>query len=175
MSGELATAATTTRRLGRLDVQVDRTATGCVVTLAGQIDDQAALEAVAAELPVERVGEVVIDLDGVRFINSIGVREWIGLLRRLDARGARVTLRRCSEPMVHQMNMVMEARGDATIESFHVPYVCDVCGGTASRVLPVAAHEQALRARKVPPQPCSECGGAMQFDDFPNRYLLFLD
>lgn len=165
-----ATASRSTT-MGRLDVRIEPTPTGSLVTLAGQVDDQSTLSAMAAEL----AGDVVIDLGGVRFINSIGVREWIGLLAGLEARGAKVTLRACSEPMVHQMNMVMEARGGAAIESFHVPYVCDACGGSASLILQVAAHAAALASRQVPTQRCPDCGGTMQFDDFPNRYLLFLD
>lgn len=174
MSGELATAATTTRRLGRLDVQVDRTATGCVVTLAGQIDDQAALEAVAAELPVERAGEVVIDLDGVRFINSIGVREWMRLLRGLVDRGARVVLERCAEVIIEQINMITDARGSAEVRSFHAPYQCPGCGLETSALLDVARHGDAMRRMEAPAVPCPDCGQAMELYEVPERFFTFL-
>jgi anti-anti-sigma regulatory factor len=167
----MSASAASQQTMGRLDVRIDREGDTHLVVLVGQIDDQATLSEI-----VDRLGpKVVIDLAGVRFINSIGVREWIGLLRGLDDKQAKVALRNCSEPMVHQMNMVMEARGAATVESFHVPYVCDNCGGTVSQVLPVAPHAAELKARKVPTRPCPDCGGTMQFDDFPNRYLIFLD
>ncbi len=167
----MSAAAASQRTLGRLDVRITRAGDTDTVVLVGQIDDQSMLSEIIDQLG----GRVVIDLAGVRFINSIGVREWIGLLQGLDAKKVPVALRSCSEPMVYQMNMVMEARGAATVESFHVPYVCDACGGTFSLVLEVAPHAAELKARTVPTRPCPDCAGTMVFDDFPNRYLLFLD
>ena len=106
-----------------------------------------------------------------------GAAGFIGsnLVKALNDRGAKVILRNCSEPMVHQMSMVVEARGAAEVESFHAPFLCDDCANERSMVLPVAPHLETLRARKVPTQKCPDCGGTMRFDDFPNRYLLFLD
>lgn len=152
-------------------LDVERTPDGDVVTMTGQLDEHVSLTAL-----VDRLGDrVTIDLDGVRFINSVGVREWILFLAALAARGADVRLRSCSEPMVRQMNMVVEASGAAAVESFHAPFACDECSNELSLVIPVAPHRDELRAHKVPPQRCPSCGGALLFDDFPNRYLLFLE
>jgi len=153
--------------IGRLTVKVE----GEVISLSGEIDDQATLATLA-----DRVGPAVtVDLGGVRFINSVGVREWIVFLAALAERDVAVTLRNCSEAMVHQMSMVVEARGSTAIESFHAPFLCDDCAAERSLVLDVAANQAELRARRVPTQKCPDCGGTMRFDDFPNRYLLFLD
>lgn len=165
------TATATKKTMGRLDVDVQRTGDGDVVRLVGQVDDQATLSDLLAQLGTR----VIIDLGGVRFINSVGVREWIVFLASLSDRGSSVVLRNVSEPMIHQMNMVVEASGKATIESFHAPFVCEGCGSERSVLIDVAANLEDLRARKVPPQRCPECSGNLLFDDFPNRYLLFLD
>lgn len=167
----MTTAAASKRTIGRLTVAVDRTGDGDVVTLTGEIDDQATLSDLADQLGKQ----VIVDLGGVRFINSVGVREWIVFLGALADRGSTVVLRNCSEPMVHQMSMVVEARGAADVESFHAPFLCDDCASERSLVLSVAANKETLEARKVPAQKCPDCGGTMHFDDFPNRYLLFLD
>jgi anti-anti-sigma regulatory factor len=159
------------KTMGRLTVTVEKTSDGEVVSLSGEVDDQATLSDLADTLGKR----VTVDLGGVRFINSVGVREWIVFLGALNERGAKVILRNCSEPMVHQMSMVVEARGAAEVESFHAPFLCDDCASERSLVLPVAPNLEALRARKVPTQKCPDCGGTMRFDDFPNRYLLFLD
>jgi anti-anti-sigma regulatory factor len=159
------------KTIGRLTVSVERTADGDLVSLSGEVDDQATL----SDLVDQLASHVMVDLGGVRFINSVGVREWIVFLSALADRKVRVVLRNCSEPMVHQMSMVVEARGSAEVESFHAPYLCDDCASERSLVLPVAPHLEALRARKVPAQTCPDCGGTMHFDDFPNRYLLFLE
>ena len=167
----MSAAAASKKTMGRLTVSVEKVADGDQVTLSGEVDDQATLSDLATQLGKK----VVVDLGGVRFINSVGVREWIVFLGALADRGVKVILRNCSEPMVHQMSMVVEARGSAEVESFHAPFLCDDCASERSLVLAVAPNLDALRARKVPAQKCPDCGGTMHFDDFPNRYLLFLD
>jgi anti-anti-sigma regulatory factor len=164
-------AAATKKTIGRLTVTVEHTGDADVVTLSGEVDDQATL----SDLTEQLAKKVTVDLGGVRFINSVGVREWIVFLSGLGDRGAKVTLRNCSEPMVHQMSMVVEARGQAEVESFHAPFLCDDCASERSMVLAVGPNLEALKSRKVPAQKCPDCGGTMHFDDFPNRYLLFLD
>jgi anti-anti-sigma regulatory factor len=164
-------AAATNQNLGRLGINVAKTADGDVLTLKGQLDDQATLSELLAQLGTH----VTIDLGGVRFINSVGVREWIVFLGALVERGTKIVLRNCSEPMVHQMNMVVEAGAGAEIESFFAPFVCSGCGSEQSVAIQVAPIRDQLKARVVPPQPCPDCGDSMRFDDFPNRYLLFLD
>jgi anti-anti-sigma regulatory factor len=160
-------SAAAKKTIGRLTVTVD----GELVSLAGEVDDQATLSDLAGQLGAR----VIVDLKGIRFINSVGVREWIVFLGALAQRGASVVLRNCSEPMVHQMSMVVEARGSAEVESFCAPFLCDDCASERSLVLDVAANLTELKARRVPAQKCPDCGGTMRFDDFPNRYLLFLD
>jgi anti-anti-sigma regulatory factor len=164
-------AAAVTKKMGRLSVTVAPDGGAHLVTLAGELDDQATLSDLVDELGAT----VIVDLGGVRFINSVGVREWIIFLHALADRGAAVTLRACSQPMVHQMNMVVEARGAAEVESFQAPYLCESCAAEASITLDVADNKAAFHAFKMPTQTCADCGGTMQFDDFASRYLLFLD
>lgn len=167
----MCAAVASKKTIGRMTAAVEHASGRDVLTLTGEIDDQATLSDL-----VDNLGsDVVIDLRGVRFINSVGVREWIVFLGGLTGGGTRVTLRNCSEPMVHQMSMVVEARGSADVESFCAPFLCDDCASERSLVIDVAANLDELKARRVPSQPCPDCGGTMRFDDFPNRYLLFLD
>jgi anti-anti-sigma regulatory factor len=165
------TAVVSKKVIGRLHASVGRSPDGDLITLQGEIDDQATLSQLLDPLGAR----VVIDLAGVRFINSVGVREWIVFLGALAARGSQVVLRHCSEPMVHQMSMVVEARGAAEVESFCAPFLCDDCASERSLVVDVKENLADLQAKRVPGRTCPDCGGTMQFDDFPNRYLLFLD
>jgi len=167
----MSAAAATKKTIGRLTVTVDKTGDGDLVTLTGEVDDQATL----SDLTEQLGKKVTVDLKGVRFINSVGVREWIVFLGSLTEKGVAVVLRNCSEPMVHQMSMVVEARGTAEVESFCAPFLCDDCASERSLVLDVQQNLAELKARRVPAQKCPDCGGTMRFDDFPNRYLLFLD
>jgi anti-anti-sigma regulatory factor len=155
---------------GRLEVEMSSIGKDSRVELTGQLDERAELVRVVEKIE----GQVVFDLAAVSFINSIGVREWVRLLRQLHEKNVRVTLRRCSEAMVHQMNMIVETVAHAHVESFYVPYMCDACGGEASMCIEVEPHLAELKAMKAPPQRCPECGGTMTFAEIPARYLLFM-
>ena len=155
---------------GRLEVELSSAGKESRVELAGQLDERADLARVVEKID----GAVVFDLAAVSFINSIGVREWVRLLRQLHEKGVRVTLRRCSEAMVHQMNMIVETVAHTRVESFFVPYMCDACGAEASMCVDVEPHLALLRSMQAPPQTCPECAGKMSFSEIPARYLLFV-
>jgi hypothetical protein len=150
-------------RLGRLDVKID----GAHVTLSGRIDDSAALGEL---LPLFRAAEITIDTGAVTFINSIGMREWMRLIRALRERG-RVVLERVADVLMTQMNMIPEFVG-ISITSFHAQYACAACGAESARLVDAVACADTLRKLVAPPMPCPECGKPMELADFPERYLL---
>jgi hypothetical protein len=150
-------------RTGRLDVQV----TGARATLAGRIDDVAQLGAIASLLAP---GDVVIDLAGVTFVSSIGLRGWVRLVRVLRERGS-VTLAAVSDVLIVQLNMIAEFRGSVQIASFHAGYLCPACGAETTQLVDAVRHAAELAAMSAPRLPCPECGAAMDLADFPERYL----
>jgi hypothetical protein len=145
------------------------TVSGGTATLVGRIDEAAAavLAALPAQLPA---GEITLDTGEVSFVNSVGLREWIRLIRTLRAQG-RVTLVRLADVLIAQANVIPELATGVTIASFHAPYACDGCGAEASRLVDAIAHRAELAALTAPPLPCVECGAAMTLADFPERYL----
>lgn len=150
-------------RLGRLDAQID----GNRVALAGRIDDGCALGELVAHLPA---GDVVIDTSGVVFINSIGMREWMRLVRALRERGT-VVLERVADVLMTQMNLLADLAAGAEIRSFHARYLCPACGAEHAPLVDAVAHRAALQAMQAPRLPCPECGAQMDLEDFPERYL----
>jgi len=149
-------------KLGRLEAELSP---GRVV-LRGRIDDSSPLGELAAQVAP---GNVVVDTDGVTFINSIGMREWMRFVRTLKARG-RVTYERVAAVLITQMNMLPEFDGSA-ITSFHAQYECGACGAEAVLLVDAVAHAEELRGMRAPKLPCPECGQPMALADFPERYL----
>ncbi len=147
----------------RLVVSID----GTRVVLAGRIDDSAQLAALADRLPR---GEVTIDTDGVVFVNSVGMREWLRLVRVLRARGP-VVLERVADVLMTQLNLIPDAAQGVRVASFHAPYTCPACGGEHEPVVDAVAHAEELRRLVAPRLPCPECGSAMELGDFSERYL----
>jgi len=155
----------TSLRLGRLDVEIDNTR----VTLFGRIDDASPLGELVAQIGR---GEITIDTDGVSFVNSIGMREWIRLIRALRERGDTIVLERVADVLMSQLNMLSETRTTVRIASFHAQYVCSACGAESAPVIQVAEHAALLATLVAPKLPCPECGHPMDLGDFPERYLL---
>jgi anti-anti-sigma regulatory factor len=144
---------------------------GDALALAGAIDETAALHEL---LDRAREGHLVLDLAAVTFINSLGVRDWIRMQAAAQKAGLAVELRRVSEPLVHQLNMIIATRGAAQVTSFFAPYACDACGREESLLIDAIAHRERLLRLDPPPMVCPECAAQMAFNDFPERYFSFL-
>ena len=153
--------------LGRLSID----AQGDVVVLGGAIDDAAGL---ADLLERAQAGRLVLDLAGIVAVTARGLGDWIGLLAAAARDGIQVELRRVAEPVVHQLNRIVAARGLARVTSFFAPYACDACGHEASLVIDAVTNAAQLRQLQAPTMACPACRTAMAFNDFPERYFSFL-
>ena len=152
-------------RLGRLDVQVVP-GNPTRVTFAGRIDDSTNFGELQRQIPP---GDLVIDTGAVTFINSIGMREWMRLLRGLQ--GRTVSLERVADVLMTQLNMIRDSTKGTRIVSFHAQYVCPNCGAETAPLVDAVAHAHLLRQMQAPRLPCPECGSAMELGDFAERYL----
>lgn len=152
----------------RVDLYKDSRAT--TLRLSGAIDETAQL----VELGSRVDPPLVIDLGGVKLINSIGVRDWVRFLRAVVPRGP-VTLRHCPVLMVNQFNLIRGAATGAHIDSFQAPYMCDGCGAEEIVELTPGRHLPKGSKSTPPDFPCPRCGGSLRFDEFPESYLLFLE
>lgn len=154
-------------RLGRLDVQLIP-GSPTRIAMIGRIDDSAALGELLPQIPP---GQVVIDTAAVTFINSIGMREWMRLVRALRERGTPVLLERVADVMMTQMNLFPEFATSVTVLSFHAQYVCSSCGAESAPLVDAVDNAAQLRQLRPPRLPCLECGAQMELGDFPERYL----
>lgn len=161
----------TTEKLGRLEAVVDGDGQRRTITLRGRLDESAALSARAAAWAAP---DVTIDTGEVAFINSIGVREWMRLLRGLMDAGAKIALVRCAEVIIEQINMIDDAKAGAEVLSFHAPYQCTGCGLEASMLLVVADHLESLRKMEAPAMACPDCRQAMELYEVPEKFFTFL-
>ena len=151
-------------KLGRLDVRIDMA--GSRVVLVGRIDDSCQLSEIAPQLPA---GTITIDTEGVTFVNSVDMREWVRLLRALRERGS-VVLERVADVLMTPMNLLTELAG-IPIHSFHAQYACNACGAESAPLVDAVVHRAELVRMQAPKLPCPECGTRMELADFPERYL----
>ncbi len=144
---------------------------GDALVITGSIDETAGLFDLLARARDHRL---VLDLAGVAFINSLGVRNWIRMQVAAQRSGVKIELRRVSGPVIQQLNMIIAARGASRVTSFFAPYACDACGREDSLLIDAVTHAQGLSRLEPPAMACPECGARMAFNDFPERYFSFL-
>ncbi|HTR49314.1 MAG TPA: PilZ domain-containing protein [Kofleriaceae bacterium] len=122
------------------------------------------------ELLPAMVGRVVFDMAQVTYMNSLGVRAWCEFLRQARIQG--YEFHACSVPFILQASMVRDVIGRGTVTSFFAPFHCIGCDHQEERLLQTAAI---LASGLEPPVfKCPSCGGALEFDDLPERYFAFL-
>ena len=122
------------------------------------------------ELLPAMVGRIVFDMAQVTYMNSLGVRAWCEFLRQARIQG--YEFHACSVPFVLQASMVRDVIGRGTVTSFFAPFHCIGCDHQEERLLQSAAI---LASNLQPPVfKCPNCGGALEFDDLPERYFAFL-
>lgn len=136
------------------------------VAISGEFTENANFsELLGAQTPA-----IVLDLSGVRRINSCGVREWVHLVEALKHSGRSVELERCSVPFVAQLNMIVNFSGGARVRSFYAPYLCTSCNTEHAELceMPDSAAPAVREFSK-----CPACGSVSEFDDIPYAYLAF--
>jgi len=141
------------------------------LVLAGRIDERAQIADLAATIDEPTLA---IDLADVTYINSLGVRDWVTFLRTLARQDVALTLERCAEVMVLQMNMIVDARGSAKIASFYAPFACDACGWEGAALVRTEDVQPLVPLGRAPVTTCPDCQQEARFADFRARYFLFL-
>ena len=141
-----------------------------VIDINGNIDEDAAFS------PVELgpASAVVIDLDKVSAINSVGIREWIRWIKEIPSTVA-LSVRRCPKIIVDQINMVAGFLPKGTqVASFYVPYYCD---GSGSEKMVLFENGKEFKGKDInPPSEVKDEGGeVMEMDVIPAKYFKFLN
>ena len=142
----------------------------------GSIDEDAQFPAV----DIGKFKKVVIDLQAVKAINSVGIREWLDWIRPV-AEKAEITLQRCPKALVFQFNMVegfLPAKAHVT--SFQVPFYCEKCDKeenvmfNVGKEVSVAGGSLKLSLDVKKAVGCNEGECGMEMDVTEGKYFQFL-
>lgn len=151
---------------GRLQVEIHEMNTGQIkYTFSGSFDEAFAYDG----LPAQEIGRVVIDLEKVESINSVGVREWTSFIERFGNK-AEIFFENCSVAMVDQFNIVPQAMGKGQIVSFFAPYYCPSCEQEVNQFVETSKHLADLMTKKAPDF-LHQCGTELEFDAIEDCYF----
>ena len=141
-----------------------------LLRLVGPIDDQAA-KILAETLP--HVGRTVtLNLAGIEYFNSLGIRAWVNFLKVL-VEGRQVYYEECPMDVIQQINMMPAMSRGVEVLSFQGDFACPDCGHE-QRLLFSCKEGRSVLYDRLEQQPCERCGGQLQLEDDPKNFLLFL-
>lgn len=105
---------------------------------------------------------IAINLKNVSQFNSIGVKNWIDLMRKLKLAGKTLEYHECSSVFSRLCNIVRPISDNAQIKSAYADYYCENCDSTISIYYTIVE----LKAQKLNPSPqiCKECLKEMKLD-----------
>ena len=135
--------------------------TGTHVCLIGEITENARVAGLR-ELP----RPLVLDLSGVRYINTAGS---LWLVNLLEEMGGGIAAERCSPAVVRQLNLLPHLSDHLKVLSVVLPYECPSCNVDYSVVVSVGTKRPALPERR-----CGSCNTTLVPDDPVDYYFAFL-
>jgi anti-anti-sigma regulatory factor len=131
------------------------------ITVAGVVSEESRLD-----VPDARGRRVIIDVRGVERMNSMGVRNWIHFIEKLQAQSHDIVIRHMPPAMVSQASMITTFIGRSRVESFLSPWFCPGCDNTVEQLH--AYHDELPLAI-----PCPKCRAPMELDWDRDAYLAF--
>ncbi len=138
------------------------------VNLGGIIDEDADF----STLNIGDAQEVHIDMDGIKSINSCGIREWIKWIGAGSK--SKVVYAKCPKVIVDQMNMVDGFLPNyASVESFYVPYYNEDTG-SEKNVLFRYGVEYKEGQIQGPKEVKDDSGQPMEMDVIETKYFKFI-
>ncbi len=154
--------------MAKLDVKMNKGAEKLTVQLNGTIDEDVDF----SQFNLSDNGQVELELEGVKSINSCGIREWIKWVS--SAPSAQIVYKNCPKVIVDQINMVdgfLPSNGK--VQSFFVPYYNDDAG-SEKNVLFSFGQEFSEGGIQPPAEVKDAEGNEMEMDVIESKYFKFI-
>ncbi len=149
------------------------------LTLEGEIQGSCQLP----ELDMNGVTELDMDVGKVTYINSGGIRNWILWMVQLSKNfpAVDIVFRELPPILVSQItNVDSFIPKKSKIKSVFIPFFCDHCGATATRLFEPEKYFEQSKSKeeilaKMCDMTCPQCAKPMEMDAFPEKYLTCLE
>lgn len=117
-----------------------------------------------------KLSPLVLNMNGVKRINSVGVRGWAAALTRFPY--LQLILEECSRSVVDQCNLLPEfmVNNQVRVRSFFTHYYSEETGEEQRVLLEEGRHF--IFGKGIIQEP--EVGEGMELDDIPKKYFNFL-
>jgi hypothetical protein len=116
---------------------------------------------------------LVFDFDACLRTTSLGIREWIRLLRQLPDR-AYYCFIRCRPSVMAQFNFVVGFAGRGELVSMYVPYACPKCSDRFDLLIDVSYERERVSSKIAPRIQCTRCLVDADLDEPPSYYFSYV-
>ena len=157
-----------TVEMGQLKFNIEQQDQVLMVKVEGSINEDLQIE----KLAHLKAPHMIFDVDGVKMINSCGIREWV---RLIESFGSGVTLEYIKVPqiVIQQMNMISGFLSkNAKVTSFYAPYFIEDLDEERQMLLRVDEIKD-FKAPKITTQVSGETYD-LDFDAIEEQYFRFL-
>lgn len=140
------------------------------VSLVGVINEDSEISFKNLFSELKEAKKIIFNFSQVKSINSLGVRTWVSFLRSLEE-GKKILFTECTTDIIMQINMIPSFLGKASVSSFYVNYICEVCNKEEKKLFETAT----LAPKTYPTAPkCENDDCAMQTEELEDEYFVFL-
>ncbi len=123
---------------------------------------------------------IMVDLKGIRSINSVGIREWLNWIRPVSET-TQIVFLKTPKALVFQMNMVEGfLPKNGTVKSFYVPFYCEACDKEENVLFTVGQEVQVTPGNYTitydvkKANLCAKPNCEMEMDASESKYFQFL-
>ncbi len=151
---------------GKFSFEVKDAGSEVTINFTGIIDEDVDF----SQIKVEKKNAYVFNFDGVKGINSCGIREWVKFSESFDP-ATKLVYKNCTQIIIEQINMVAGFfRTGSQVLNFYAPYFCEKCD--EERKILIDAGK--VLSNEAPGMKCPDCSGDMEFDALEEQYFRFL-
>ncbi len=165
----MAANATSPRYAKRADVEIAQIDEGTCVRVVGTIDEH-----FPGFGDLGQPATVVIDVSGITFVSSFGVRQWLRAMAGVPASARHTYFVGCTQIFVDQLNMILNFGGRGQVLSMNAPFRCSGCNDESDQLLDITVHGDNLARGLIPQIPCAKCGARLDLDESPDSYFACL-
>jgi hypothetical protein len=141
-----------------------------VLLISGDLNEDASFAglSIAVGMPI------ILDLEYVTSINSVGIREWIKWIKSLPS-ATPLRVRKCPKIVVDQVNMIAGFLPSGTVvESFFVPYFSEETNSEKMVLFQLGKHYDAAGQLAPDEDVKDDAGNDMEMDVIAAKYFKFL-
>jgi hypothetical protein len=143
------------------------------ITLDGPIDEYSGTILTELHSKISEVKKVIFNLEGISYVNSLGIRSWINFMRGFEE-GRTIIFRKCAPDIIIQINMIPRFAGSARIESFWAHYICPECDHEQSQMFKTESGSEEI-LKQSSQILCEKCSKVTELEAEEDAFFEFLN